>query len=681
MPGTSGQKDPRSYVIIKPLPVPNQKGVKVQARSDTVYSSWGVTREQVFRANYQRRQRQLTVGFRSPSYKPYQELGQPLYLEAKKLILHSLGQAGEDTKDEDLDFADDVAGAAKTHPALKDSQDKTKPLLTPSVIQNRREKDLRSLSKGLSHTRQLVSASRHGRGYFCQLKKEKEEKADANKADLKRPMGACSIGSQSSRYSSSAEDDYTDNDDEEEEMEEQQWAAQRQPCNRFFQTEMKECRKKKKEPGRRSRPFTPVHNSLFSENLFDADPEPLFRQLCALHWLLEALYIEPLSAMRPVSSCWNIKEPGGTKNTLKRISKEKEVEAKWDHFTTQAKAKKPIPRVLKSQFQRPRRFSFMSSSRYSALSSSVTPTMGSTSSLIPSSEEVVPAASVSSDMPREAEDNESITNNSVIQAKQAKEEDESPMSEYLQSLVEEIRLSVLKQLNEEENQKKLKLVRTPSMSMIEEKTNIPECVEQEKARTPKQRPKSSPAVRISPTTKFITEKSSMTSEMRKKFFEVADEAALVLHNNMEAIERRREEFSNQKFHALDNITFFHQDMEKLRKPFHHVREDKDYANTENWFFSLLARIPESLKKNLKIQKILSKLEKLEEKQYIKIRPNSFLKVLNGLRPWELCSPDISVAIEFVRESLVQMSPEDYATWLQTRVSANCQRAQSAPPMR
>ncbi|KAJ1092062.1 hypothetical protein NDU88_005176 [Pleurodeles waltl] len=677
MPGNSGQKDPRSFVVIKPLPLPNQKGVKVQARSEAIYTSLEVTREQVFRANYQRRQRQLTVGFRSPSYKPYQELGEPLYLEAKKLILHSLGQAAEDRKDEDLDFAEDVVGGAKTNTALKDVQDKTKPLLTPSVSQNLRMKDMRSLSRGLSHTRQLVSASRQGRGYFCQLRKEKEE-MDATQAVLKRHMGTCSIGTQSSKHSSSDEDGDTDNDDVEE-IEEQQWAVRRQP-HKFFQTEVKERRRMKKETGRRSRPFTPVHNSLFSENLFGADPEPLFRQLCALHWLLEALYIEPFSAMRPVSTCWSVREPGGTKNTLKRISKEKEVEAKWDHFTSQAKAKKPISRALRSHFQRPRRFSFMSSSRYSALSSSATP-MGSSSSLIPSSEEVVPAASVSSDIPREVDDNESITNSSVIQAKQAKEEDESPMSDYLQTLVEEIRQSVLKQLNEEENQKKQKLVRTPSMSIIEEKCSIPDCMEQEKARTPKQRPKSSPAVRISPTTKFINEKSSMSSEMRKKFFEVSDEADLCLRNNMEAIERRREEFGNQKFHALDNITFFHQDMEKLRKPFHHVEEDKDYANTENWFFSLLARIPESLKKHLKIQRILGKLKKLEEKQYIKIRPNAFLKVLNGLRPWELCSPDISVAIEFVRESLVQMSPEDYATWLQSRVSTNCQRTQSAPPMR
>ena len=33
-------------------------------------------------------------GYRSVNHKPYQLLGEPLYLEEKKLILHSLGQNG-----------------------------------------------------------------------------------------------------------------------------------------------------------------------------------------------------------------------------------------------------------------------------------------------------------------------------------------------------------------------------------------------------------------------------------------------------------------------------------------------------------------------------------------------------------------------------------------------------------
>lgn len=36
--------------------------------------------------------------------------------------------------------------------------------------------------------------------------------------------------------------------------------------------------------------------------------EPLFRQLCALHWLLEALTIDHTHhTMKPVITCWNLK--------------------------------------------------------------------------------------------------------------------------------------------------------------------------------------------------------------------------------------------------------------------------------------------------------------------------------------------------------------------------------------
>ena len=37
----------------------------------------------------------------------------------------------------------------------------------------------------------------------------------------------------------------------------------------------------------------------------------------------------------------------------------------------------------------------------------------------------------------------------------------------------------------------------------------------------------------------------------------------------------------------------------------------------------------------------------------------FLEVLGGLRDWEVCSPDISAAIEFCRERIVDMNIEEY----------------------
>ncbi|KAL4701637.1 hypothetical protein H8959_015641 [Pygathrix nigripes] len=59
------------------------------------------------------------------------------------------------------------------------------------------------------------------------------------------------------------------------------------------------------------RPFTPVHSCIISPSLPEAHVEPLFRQLCALHWLLEALTIDHTHhTMKPVITCWNPKGPG-----------------------------------------------------------------------------------------------------------------------------------------------------------------------------------------------------------------------------------------------------------------------------------------------------------------------------------------------------------------------------------
>ncbi|KAM4707130.1 coiled-coil domain-containing protein 60 [Discoglossus pictus] len=446
---------------------------------------------------------------------------------------------------------------------------------------------------------------------------------------------------------------------------------------RLFLTEVTEQQKKEKKVIRR--PFTPIHNSLFSKQDFDADPESLFRQLCALHWLLESLTLEPFSAMRPVTTCWNIRDPGGCKISLKRINREKDVEVKWEQFITPGKPKKQN-KLLRSHYLHPRKASFLSISRFSAMSSAHTPIMGSISSLYPSSDGTPAGANEYSDAPHEGgEDLESTANSSFItHGKQSKEEEE-PLSDYMQTLVQMIAESVSKDLDEEESQRKNKLVRDSSVAQVKE---LAVKEEHGSSMITSQRPKSSPVSSLSPTSHFIKKKSSTFSEIREMFLDVADEAVMSLHDKVENIERRRREFSAQKYRSLDTISHFHQDLEKMRQTYHHVKEEKDYTDTQNWFGVLLSRIPSAMRKKQNIENILNKLEKLEEKQFIRIRPNTFLKVLDGLRSWELCSPEISVAIEFVREHLVQMPLEDYTKWLQARLAFLQQgRIQSAPPVR
>ena len=58
-----------------------------------VYSATIPTRDEVRRENYFRRNDQLTTqGFSAYAHIPYRGIGDPFYLDERKLILHALGQ-------------------------------------------------------------------------------------------------------------------------------------------------------------------------------------------------------------------------------------------------------------------------------------------------------------------------------------------------------------------------------------------------------------------------------------------------------------------------------------------------------------------------------------------------------------------------------------------------------------
>lgn len=654
-------------MLIRPLPIPSQKGLKIQARSPSHYTCWAQRgREDVFRDNYYRRQRQLSQqGYNAPIYQRYEDLGHPLFLETKKLILHSLGQEEQDIKPEETEAEKETPEESRSDSSSKSPLNiKTVPSGS-SVHLRHRKKDTSSFNKELNHTRKLISSVKQGRGYFHILQQKEEGKTLEAQEKQRRLQEKYRTVPQPFRDSS----EESSGDDEE---------MSKPEKTRFFLTEIGEHQKK--EMRAMSRPFTPVHNSLFSKQVLDVDPETLFRQLCAIHWLLESLTSDPSVSMRPVSSCWNIRDPGGSKTSLKRINREKDVEMKWEQFVMPGKNKKQSHKYLRNHLQRARKLSFLSISRYSGLSSAHTPTIGSVSSLLPGSDDMATGGTTSLDAPQEVGDDLESTANSSLHTpgKLSKDEDEEALSDYMQTLLQMIAENVTKELDEE-NEWKNNLGSETSPAQIRE-TMIKDDEGSTKSIT--QRPKSSPASHLSSTNLFIKKKSNLSSEMRETFFDIADEADVYLHDKVESMERKRQEFNTQKYLSLSSITNFHQDLDKMRKAYHHVKEEKDYTDTRNWFVMLLSRIPPILKNNQKIHKILEKLEKLEEKQFIRIRPNSFLKVLNGLRSWELCSPDISVAVEFVREHLVKMPLEDYITWLQARLAHSLSsRAQSAPPQR
>ncbi|KAM9118351.1 coiled-coil domain-containing protein 60 [Pangshura tecta] len=678
MPGNTKTLDPRYFVLIRPLPISTLKGAKVQARSSTIYNCWESTREQMFWENYHRRHKQLTQhGYWTPSWKPYQELGKILYLEPKKLTLHYLGQLPQEPIKEEASTAQeealkkvDAVTIAKISPRPKE------PLKTPPPFKQI-EKDLKTLSKDLTHTRHLISSVKQGRGYFHTLQKEALERKNALKSAQQKQKEKWRTEWQPPRDSS-------DEEDSDEELTD------------FFLTEGPLLRKKaKKKKKTIIQPFIPVYNSLLVPQPPASHAEPLFRQLCALHWLLEALTLEPNCSLKPVLTCWNPKDPGGSKSTFKKINKDKAARYRWEHFIMDTK--KSCQKAPRSQLSRKtnKKTSIISVSRLSGLSSphSRTP-LGSISSLVPSSEDNTNVNTAPIDVTKECEDSESV------QSKQTRE-DEEPVSHYLQKLLQTIYEDVAKNFSSEDIVKKTRLHSSLSVTLKDDKVNTTSKY-QESLTSLDQRPKSSLSVTLredktttatfkeeestkyikrpksSHASYFIQSKYNLCAEMRQKFSAVAEEAAFCLHDNLEILERRREEKSSQKYQSLKNITYFERDLERMRQC--GLKAEREHDEDEhNWFSSLLSRIPDAVKSDNHTQRILKKLEKFGKNPDVRIRPTTFLKVLSELRAWELCSPDICAAVEFVRENIVQMPEEDYKAWLQTRVRIP-RRAHSAPPL-
>ncbi|KAJ7309598.1 hypothetical protein JRQ81_007651 [Phrynocephalus forsythii] len=684
--------DPHYFVLIRPLPIPSQKGLKVQARSDTIYNCWDVTREQVFRENYHRRAKQLAQqGYFTPNWKPYQDFGDPLYLDPKKLTLYGLGQLPPEPIKEEVAPEEPVQQeepAISTKPKPKEPEKKLLPF-------RHLEKDLRTLHRDLMHTRQLIQSVKIGRGYFHNLRKETMERKHRLELELQKEEERWKTEFQPPIYPSSSSSDEDTSDEE---------------LTEFFLTECPLQRKtEKKKKMKILRPFTPVYNGLLAREHPEAHFESIFRQLCALHWLLEALTIEPSSSMKPLVTCWSAKDYGGGKSTLKLITKEKLVRTRWEHFLLHSKGRRYTQKgayrglMAKKMLKRP---SAMSMSKMSGLSSPHSKTtLTSTSSLTPGSDEV---AQPPSDSAKEVEEMESSY------SKQTKEEEE-PMSYYLQTLLQMIHEDVAKNFSKEHMLWSSKhphsytlstksdldselsagpRAKSSASSSKDDKTSTGALAREGTPVEPK--PKSSPVVtlredktttyadgdsseRISrPQSNFIQRKEDLCNEAKELFFDVAQESAFRLHDQLEILEKRREEKSIQKFLCLRRITKFRKDLERMRQSVV-GREPEQDAEAENWFSTLLNKIPEEVMKDRRTQKVLKKLERFARNPDLRIRPLTFLKVLGELRIWEVCSPEICAAVEFLRVHIVEMPEEDYREWLQSRVTIP-KRARSAPPL-
>ncbi|PKU35465.1 coiled-coil domain-containing protein 60 [Limosa lapponica baueri] len=255
---------------------------KVLARNRTIYRSSEPPRERVFWENYHRRQKQLTQGHFSPNWEPYQELREVLYKDLKKLTLCALGRLAQEPVKKDVQekTPKEVAEVTTNECSFSPESDPPKPVKELSPLRET-GKELRTLSEALAHSRYHMNSVKQGGEYFHILHQEALERKNTLKATQKAQGMRWRTEFQPPKFSSDAEDS-------EEEI----------------------------------------------------NTEHLFRQLCAIHWLLEALTLESNSSMRSIFTCWNPTDPGGCKKTAKEIEEEKSAKYMWELYITNTKVLK-----------------------------------------------------------------------------------------------------------------------------------------------------------------------------------------------------------------------------------------------------------------------------------------------------------------------------------------------------
>ncbi|KAM4615804.1 coiled-coil domain-containing protein 60-like [Polymixia lowei] len=535
------------------------------------------------------------------AWRPYEEPDRPLRLEPRRLTLETVGQCVEET-------------------------------VPICCTQAGKRQDSMSLRRHLGHARRLVSAVKRGQGYFHLLQKEEREEEEEEEERQRRtgedrrraePRPPC--------FSSDSDSD-----------------SDRWP----LAAGSSQSREKKAQS---ARPFTPLHRSLTSPLLGEAPRDAVYRQLCCLNWLLEALTLERSGRAGPLISCWDQKDPGRGRTAPRTLSKDRAIETKWEQFVSATKPRRTGPKPPRGSSDR--LYLLRKSSALSVASSSAiaSPTLGgSLSSLGPGAEEETARG------PIKIATAASGVNSQDTAPPGGEEESEPPTSEYLRTLLDAVHQSVKKELY---GQSPSTTSMTDSLTASRSRPQpLPQRTDKTTASkmADGSRPKSCPAKPLSAASQLIDSKASMLEERRAAFEERAGEMAQSYADILEHNARKRLNSGLEKYRALHHMTgssclprHVTRPSATKAKPPETGATGRTAASQNNnnkrsnnmWLSVLLSSLPVEVCRDGAVSRVLEKLSGFADERTPRIRPHLFLKVLGGLQPWELCLPDLCVAIE------------------------------------
>ncbi|ESP03396.1 hypothetical protein LOTGIDRAFT_237703 [Lottia gigantea] len=735
-------KDPRAYVNRQPLPIASQKGLKLQARCDTVYNPIHPSRDIVRSANYRRRQEQLvTQGFNALNYRPYVGIGDPFYLDEKRLVLSALGQWEESDESCYSSSSDeDERGLEVTKQKKSNS--------AANFMLRRKKRELNNLNKEVRHGRNLIRNVKLGHGLFDLIKQERQaKKAAIAEAYRKKAEEARNAWQQPKSDSSS---DESENDiPQDTELDSSYFSGGEQDSifltqpntpgdgSRPNSSKSTPRKKKKNIP---PRPFTPKYTSLsevtdhtadFEANItsslnpsrdvspdnrsvvpidpdsmntavdnsvisFDVSRDSLFRQLCVLNWILEAMNIEQGCTMSSITTCWKLSKSdmGGNKVSKGRIQNQKTAQTKWDQFVTNTGAHAKISKRSRLSRQYNRRVQLTRTSLSPSNSSIHLNTTNQSSVSHSPLPNTIDETSAMTPVP-EKEDEETPYSRSIFkfldEYYSSLNRGEGHISDKLDSVYygryerndtspDRFKRDKRASVSEGRASRKSHRNKSPDRrssrreSRVQSAKTISTIEDQRPSRISTAhskiiRPKTTQGLVDYQATLPSNRFQNLSTNLRNKFEEIQEDKALTLHDILQKLDRDRLSKCLSKYEAIQAGNSMWTSLEKMREGAisrnQNPQRRKESSFKGNWYSDLQDSIPRQLKELWYYKLILNKLGNFGLIENVSRQsPYPFIKALGTLRDWEICSPDVTAAVEFCREKIVDMTIEEFEEWFQ-----------------
>ncbi|KAL5496963.1 hypothetical protein EMCRGX_G013344 [Ephydatia muelleri] len=594
VPSLDQKKHPKIIIRNEPLiSIASHRGKRVVNRSESQYASEEQTRDEAWRKAYERRNAQLSCGFHGTQHKPYHDVGK-VTLDDKNLFVEGLGQSN-------------VLEQVKVGEPERREQQPTLPapekLPLRAKTSSQFPTQLLSLQETLENVETKLVLIRKGRGLFQLLKEaeiEKQREIDlkvAQEAEAKLRDWKEGIVCQEPDIEKMSLPPLLDHASPDHlslpAVPINAVSGEHSTCSITNGSKVETAALLPEEAG--TIDVIPEHSN---SNQSD-DVTSWYYFLCVVLWVLEAMRMMSPRYMPLLHDFWRLSHPKPNEQVGKKIAERQEVLlSKWET-------------IFNSQRQKS---SQKQTAQLTVLPAKPTLHMDDAATHIGTSEEHKNACSIPKAQKRKS--------NIDIMRKQKK---------LTPAQLENLVAILDDELNYSKKQTRARL--NTLMQEADEKMRVPTT--------------DGASCDPVPVSLDVAEKMKMLSQ-------ADEERQMVVHEQLAAMERDRNKALQQRFTGLKITGNLWEDLSQMREGVHIESTSmarKKLLMNYSWYSDLYAMLPPNAKTDQYCCKLLGDLRRVSEYMFSvgprKMSRRKMIQVLSTLRPWELQSPAVHSAVEFL----------------------------------